>query len=358
MILQNNYWYDVVPTVHEAGKIDGKWLFFGETKKIHYMLGALDELVESGQIRGAKVARKLPGIDPFPEKPCVLCVYTSEDSKEKEAVKQLLQRELGIEVKSWKSDEQTRRDWEEGGWLQLQYESNQLRRDIEAGRVTDEYTARTKLFELAKRIRALAETVKDPQRKLEIELNAIREAQGEAPAGSPDREEPDTVLSRLARLEEAMNAFSKKLDEGNVRTDSAHTETDTNTVFIIMPFDKSYIDTYDAISRAVKRAHKKLRVQRVDEIPGANAISDEIHRSIRTALLIICDLTAERPNVYYELGFAKGMNKRLICIAREGTTIHFDAYGMKTLFFGSLRELEDMLSKETRKLLAANLSQA
>jgi len=66
----------------------------------------------------------------------------------------------------------------------------------------------------------------------------------------------------------------------------------------------------------------------------------------------VCDLTAERPNVYYELGFAKGIGKRLICIAREGTQIHFDVYGLKILFFRSYRDLEERLNKEAKHLLA------
>jgi len=354
LILQNGYWYDIVPTTKGKGRIDGKWLFFDETKKLHALAEDLDRLVEAGQIRAAKIARKLPTHDPFPEKQCVLCVFTSDDPEEKETVKALLQSEFGINVTAWKSEQQTKRDWEEGGWLQLQATSNQLKRAIETGLVTDKQEAQQKLSELAERIRALAESVKDPQRKLELELNAIRELQTDInDDSSRDAEDLETIKSQLTLLAAAITEINKKMETGGIKYEGDPSVTDPQLVFIIMPFDDSHIDTYDAIKRAIEKIDTKLRAVRVDEQPGAIAITDEIHRAIRKAELVVCDLTAERPNVYYELGFAKGIGKRLICIAREGTQIHFDVYGLKILFFRSYRDLEERLSKEAKHLLAA-----
>jgi hypothetical protein len=78
MILQSQYWYDVVPRSGDTmSPIAGKWLYIDETEKLHALLAALDTLVEAEEIPSAKRARKLPGVDPFPEKQCVLCVFTS-----------------------------------------------------------------------------------------------------------------------------------------------------------------------------------------------------------------------------------------------------------------------------------------
>jgi hypothetical protein len=71
-----------------------------------------------------------------------------------------------------------------------------------------------------------------------------------------------------------------------------------------------------------------------------------VREAIRKAWLIICDLTEERPNVYYELGLAHGLAKRVMCIARKGTMVHFDVYGLKTLFFESYRSLEEQLERD------------
>ena len=53
-------------------------------------------------------------------------------------------------------------------------------------------------------------------------------------------------------------------------------------------------------------------------------ITDQIVQMITSARFVVADLTHERPNVYFELGFARGLGKTVITIAREGTTVHFD----------------------------------
>jgi len=279
LILQNDYWYDIVPTTKGKGRIDGKWLFFDETNKIHALAEKLDRLVEDGQVLAAKIARKLPAHDPFPEKPCVLCVFTSDDPEEKERVKALLQSEFGIDVTAWKSEQQTKRDWKKGGWLQLQFESNQLKRAIETGLVTNKLETQLKLSELAERIRMMAESVKDPQRKLELELNAIREIQTDINEDSSRYPEDfETIKSQLTLLAAAITEINKKMESGGIKYEGDPSVTDPQLVFIIMPFDDSHIDTYDAIKRAIERIDTKLNAVRVDEQPGAIAITDEIHR--------------------------------------------------------------------------------
>ncbi|MCW7080299.1 MAG: hypothetical protein OCU16_04300 [Candidatus Methanospirare jalkutatii] len=106
----------------------GSGLFFGDTSFIHSLLPELDDLVEKGEIRAVKISRKIPEYDPFPEKPCVMCVFTSDEQYEKERVKNLLKSKFNIEVTVWKSEEQTLKDWEKGGWLRIQAEINELRK--------------------------------------------------------------------------------------------------------------------------------------------------------------------------------------------------------------------------------------
>jgi DNA-binding response OmpR family regulator len=122
--------------------------------------------------------------------------------------------------------------------------------------------------------------------------------------------------------------------------------TDNKYIFVIMPFSENNIDTYDTVKRTVKKVNQQYKVERIDEKKGSFVITDEILHSIQKAAVIICDLTEERQNVYYELGYAKGLDKPVICIARQGTKLHFDIYGFKTIFFNNYRELEAQLSNE------------
>jgi hypothetical protein len=169
MIFKNHYWYHIVPgSADDGDEIAGKWLYFDATPKLHALLDDLDRLVESGRIRATKVARKLPEYDSFPDKPCVLCVYTSDDPEEKRQVKHTLHDELGISVAAWKSDEQTQRDWEEGGWLRLQADINELRRQIESGNVSDVQAAENRYRRLVEQLEQVINSIDDPGRQLEI----------------------------------------------------------------------------------------------------------------------------------------------------------------------------------------------
>jgi hypothetical protein len=166
---------------------------------------------------------------------------------------------------------------------------------------------------------------------------------------------PDvSVHSIVARLDEIQIQLTQLIAKEQISAPQAALAAvteDPDGVFVIMPFAEKHVDTYDAIRRSVARASTRLRADRIDEVPGAIQITDEVRKAIRKAWLIICDLTEERPNVYYELGLAHGLAKQVICVARKGTTVHFDVYGLKTLFFDTYRSLEDQLEQEVRAML-------
>lgn len=62
------------------------------------------------------------------------------------------------------------------------------------------------------------------------------------------------------------------------------------------------------------------------------------------------DLTEERPNVYLEVGYAWGLNKPVLLVAREGQRLHFDLSHHKCLFYKSLTKLAQCLEKTIQEL--------
>jgi hypothetical protein len=54
-------------------------------------------------------------------------------------------------------------------------------------------------------------------------------------------------------------------------------------------------------------------------------------------------LTYERPNVYFELGYARGLGKTVITILRSGTNAHFDVRDWTCLEYFDSRPLESDL---------------
>jgi len=72
---------------------------------------------------------------------------------------------------------------------------------------------------------------------------------------------------------------------------------------------------------------------------------DSLLRSIKCAECIVADLTYDRPNVYYEVGYAHSQSKPTILIAKEGTNPHFDLQGHRIVFYRSAFHLQEDLGK-------------
>jgi hypothetical protein len=117
MLTHNNIWLYMRPkSIIDLSALAGKWLCFGKKAEIHRYAREINELVEAGVFRIAKMSRKLPEYDCFPDKHCVLCVYTSDDEEEKQAVKRRL-KSIGLYPVKWKAKEETERDWRKDGKL-------------------------------------------------------------------------------------------------------------------------------------------------------------------------------------------------------------------------------------------------
>ena len=75
---------------------------------------------------------------------------------------------------------------------------------------------------------------------------------------------------------------------------------------------------------------------------------------IERAEFIICDLTNERPNVYYELGYAHGVGNEgadILLIAKEGTTLHFDIGPLRVQYYSSTEHLRTIISANLKQMI-------
>jgi predicted rRNA methylase YqxC with S4 and FtsJ domains len=122
-----------------------------------------------------------------------------------------------------------------------------------------------------------------------------------------------------------------------------------NYGFVIMSFKNEYDEIYDAIQlsrKALMSKVKQLKIERVDERKGAYVINDEIDECINKASFIICDISEKSPNVFYELGFSRAKNKKLILIAKEGTEPPFDVSHHRIIWYKNGIDLQNQLVEE------------
>jgi len=120
----------------------------------------------------------------------------------------------------------------------------------------------------------------------------------------------------------------------------------------MMAIDPNDTEAEDVL-QALKRATGKNNVEctRVDEIHHSGKITDLILEYIKTSKYLICDISKERPNVYYELGYAHGIGRQVILIAKQGSSMHFDIKDYNTIFYRNMTELEEMVEKRMEAIM-------
>lgn len=124
------------------------------------------------------------------------------------------------------------------------------------------------------------------------------------------------------------------------------------SAFVLMainPNNPSLEDTYNTIKEA--SLEFGITAYRADEIEHQGQITEQILLEIRTAEYLVADLSYERPNVYYEIGYAHAFNKKPILYRTAGTQLHFDLSVHNVPEYKNNSELRTMLRKRWEAIL-------
>jgi predicted Rossmann-fold nucleotide-binding protein len=98
--------------------------------------------------------------------------------------------------------------------------------------------------------------------------------------------------------------------------------------------------------------------ERVTDESAGERILPEILSRLERAAFAIVDLTELRPNVFYELGYAEGMKKKVIVTAKEGTELPFDVKDIPTIFWDGQKRLKEDLKKRIQAMVKTGVGTA
>ena len=119
-----------------------------------------------------------------------------------------------------------------------------------------------------------------------------------------------------------------------------------NTAFVMMAIDDNKPELED-IRTGIKEVFEEFGIEAItaNEIEHEEAITDRILSEIEASEFLIADLTHERPNVYYEVGHAHALNKRVILVRMKNTKLHFDVAHRNCPEYENVIGLKELLRK-------------
>ena len=162
-------------------------------------------------------------------------------------------------------------------------------------------------------------------------------------------------LTRIASVLKLVEVGGEKSGPQEQSTLGASGKYRPGSAFIMMWMDPNNPELTD-VADTVRGVFQEFgfRANRADDIQHEGQISDRILNEIKTAEILFADLSGTRPNVYYEVGFAHALNKRVILFRKAGTPIHFDLAGYNCPEYINQHDLREKLTKRLISLTNRN----
>lgn len=112
---------------------------------------------------------------------------------------------------------------------------------------------------------------------------------------------------------------------------------ESKKIFIVTPFRPEYDDVCEVIRNSTlevsKIRNERIDAFRLDDMRGDFDIMDELYNSINESDMLICDVSNDNPNVYYEIGYAHGRARSVLLICQKGKSTPFNLKGYHIVFY-------------------------
>ncbi|HLG27813.1 MAG TPA: hypothetical protein VI423_08515 [Paenisporosarcina sp.] len=125
-------------------------------------------------------------------------------------------------------------------------------------------------------------------------------------------------------------------------------------VFVVMQYGEPYDSIYAEVIFPVCK-EMGLNAFRADDIHKPGIILQDIITGIVESEIIIAEITAPNPNVFYELGYSHALTKTTILLAERNKELPFDIKSYRCIFYDNTirgkRDVETTLRKHLENIL-------
>ncbi|HUU62963.1 MAG TPA: hypothetical protein VMX96_03470 [Dehalococcoidia bacterium] len=106
----------------------------------------------------------------------------------------------------------------------------------------------------------------------------------------------------------------------------------SNSCFVIMPFSATFNDEYEKVIKPAVESAGLVPI-RGDEIYSRPKVMEDIWKALRSARIVVAELTGKNTNVFYEVGLAHTISKPVIIITRDEKDVPFDLKALRYLYY-------------------------
>lgn len=99
-------------------------------------------------------------------------------------------------------------------------------------------------------------------------------------------------------------------------------------VFAMLPFKPEFLAVFES---SIRPCLEELgcRVEHALDLATVDSIVEAIFAQISKADFLVADTTGSNPNVFYEIGYAHALGKKVLLLTQDTTKIPFDIGGVK-----------------------------
>ncbi len=125
-------------------------------------------------------------------------------------------------------------------------------------------------------------------------------------------------------------------------------------VFVLMPFKQSFFATYESTIKPVAE-ELGCSIKQASEIHKSDVIIESVFSEIAQADFLIADATGKNPNVFYEIGYAHALGKKVIIIVQDPDDIPFDIARIRYIKYSP--DAKNAFAEELRKFIKETIKE-